>query len=128
MSMDIVDISRRESTTVSAGVKKFMTFANLATSSDDNKELSSLEDLSREFVGSKLTWQGFAGFLKCLALRGDITKNTGEVYLNAAKYASRNLFKEHMIFIDNEENKLWQATLILKEWLMRLKLHVLIRV
>jgi len=69
---------------------------------------------------------GFAGFLKCLALRGDITKNTGEVYLNAAKYASRNLFKEHMIFIDNEENKLWQATLILKEWLMRLKLHVLI--
>ena len=55
---------------------------------------------------------GFAGFLKCLALRGDITKNTGEVYLNAAKYASRNLFKEHMIFIDNEENKLWQATLI----------------
>ena len=108
--MDLVDISRRESPAASAGLKKFITFANLANS--DDVEVSDIRQLSKDFLCKKETWMGFAGFLKGLALNGDITKNTAEVYLNAAKDACRQLFKDDAIFIDNEENKLWQATLI----------------
>lgn len=106
----LVNIGRKESSTTSAGVKKFITFANLVSS--DDEEITSIQQLPEEFLCKKETWMGFAGFLKGLAYSGDITKNTAEVYLNAAKDASRNRFKDHAIFIENEENKLWQATLI----------------
>ena len=105
-----IDIGKRESGTTSAGLKKFITYANLVI--DNEKPVQTIEELPEAFLCKIETWMGFAGFLKGFAVRGAITKNTAEVYLNAAKDASRSLFSQHPIFIDNPNNKQWQATLI----------------
>ena len=110
MSVDHVSIDRRESGTASAALTKFVTFANLVNS--DDVEAKSVDDLREEFICKIETWTGFAGFLKGLALTGNITKNTAEVYLNGAKDGCRSRFPNHEIFIDNDVNKLWQSTLI----------------
>jgi len=84
--------------TVLLPVLRFTTFANLVI--DDVEVFSCLRHV------------GCDGFLKLAATSGDTTKNTAEVCLNAAKDACRSLHKQHAIFIDNDENKQWQATLV----------------
>lgn len=66
-----IDIGRKEGSTTTYAVKKFIVFANLVS---DGEDISNLNQLKEEFLCNIETWKYFAGFLKGLALKGEITK------------------------------------------------------
>jgi len=63
-----IDIGRKEGSTTTYAVKKFIVLASLVS------DISNLNQLKEEFLCNIETWKYFAGFLKGLALKGEITK------------------------------------------------------
>ena len=107
-----IDTSKK---TIKASLTQFFIFANNIKKDDENNigdnEVTALDELDESFLCDIATWKKFAFFLKSKACMGMFTVGTAKVYLNGAKDAVRNRFPENPIFIDNEENRGWQAIL-----------------
>ena len=85
-------------------ISHFLVFAN--NIKDDH--VSSLDELDGDFLCSINTWQLFAGHLLRLAVSGQLMKSTAEIYLNGAKHAVKERFKDNPIFKESE----WQTKLV----------------
>ena len=99
---------------VKASLAQFLIFANNIRKSNENngdQEVTVLNELDEAFLCDMSTWKKFAFFLKGKACMGMFTVNTAKVYLNGAKDAVRSMYPDSDIFIDNEDNKAWQAIL-----------------